>query len=300
MNHLTLNQRSRRREFLLGMGAFAAGQMLAQDGKLRIIAFGAHPDDCDIRVGGTAALWSQMGHAVKFVACTNGDAGHPTMGGAPLARRRRQEATEAGKRLGVTYDILDIHDGELMPTLENRNLIIQKIREWNADLVLGPRPNDYHPDHRYTGVLVQDSAYMVVVPAVLPNVPPVKRNPVFLFYEDRFQKPSPFQPDIVVDISSVWGKKIDGMDAHESQFYEFQTNVNATVEVPTAKAERKEWLSKRRTPVPSAAVKGSMAKWYGQAPEKSPLYYEAFEICEYGAQPDATRIRQLFPMLPKG
>ena len=297
MNHSHLRGR---REFLLGLGAAAAAPMLAQGPKLRIIAFGAHPDDCDIRVGGTAALWSQMGHAVKYVACTNGDAGHPTMGGAPLARRRRAEATEAGRRVGVTYDILEIHDGELMPTLENRNMIIQKIREWNADLVLGPRPNDYHPDHRYTGVLVQDSAYMVVVPAVLPTVPPVKRNPVFLFYEDRFQKPAPFQPDIVVDISSVWAKKVDGMDAHESQFYEFQTNVNASVEVPTGKAERKEWLSKRRTPVASAAVKASMAKWYGpEAAAKTPLYYEAFEICEYGAQPDAARIRELFPMLPK-
>jgi LmbE family N-acetylglucosaminyl deacetylase len=289
-----------RRSLLLGMGAALVTPSFAQERKLRIIAFGAHPDDCDIRVGGTAAMWSQMGHAVKFVACTNGDAGHPVMGGAPLARRRRAEATEAGRRIGVTYDILDIHDGELMPTLENRNLIIQKIREWNADLVLSSRPNDYHPDHRYTGVLVQDAAYMVVVPAVLPNTPPIKRNPVFLYYEDRFQKPTPFHPDIVVDISSVWDKKVDDMDAHESQFYEFQTNVNASIEVPTDKAERKQWLSKRRTPTPTEAIRAAMSKWYGPTvAAKNPLYYEAFEICEYGAQPDAARIRELFPMLPK-
>jgi LmbE family N-acetylglucosaminyl deacetylase len=292
--------RMNRRSLLFGMGAALVAPVFSQDRKLRIIAFGAHPDDCDIRVGGTAAMWSQMGHAVKFVACTNGDAGHPVMGGAPLARRRRAEATEAGRRIGVTYDILDIHDGELMPTLENRNLIIQKIREWNADLVLSSRPNDYHPDHRYTGVLVQDAAYMVVVPAVLPNTPPIKRNPVFLYYEDRFQKPTPFKPDIVVDISSVWDKKVDDMDAHESQFYEFQTNVNASVEVPTDKAERKKWLSKRRTPTPNEEIRATMSKWYGPTvAAKNPLYYEAFEICEYGAQPDATRIRELFPMLPK-
>jgi LmbE family N-acetylglucosaminyl deacetylase len=292
--------RMNRRSLLFGMGAALVAPAFSQDRKLRIIAFGAHPDDCDIRVGGTAAMWSQMGHAVKFVACTNGDAGHPVMGGAPLARRRRAEATEAGRRIGVTYDILDIHDGELMPTLENRNLIIQKIREWNADLVLSSRPNDYHPDHRYTGVLVQDAAYMVVVPAVLPNIPPIKRNPVFLYYEDRFQKPTPFKPDIVVDISSVWDKKVDDMDAHESQFYEFQTNVNASVEVPKDKAERKKWLSKRRTPTPNEEIRAVMSKWYGPTvAAKNPLYYEAFEICEYGAQPDAARIRELFPMLPK-
>jgi LmbE family N-acetylglucosaminyl deacetylase len=279
--------------------AAAASPLIAQQGeKLRIIAFGAHPDDCDIRVGGTAALWAQMGHAVKFVACTNGDAGHPVMGGAPLARRRRAEATEAARRIGVTYDILEIHDGELMPTLENRNLVIQKVREWNAELVLGPRPNDYHPDHRYTGVLVQDAAYMVVVPAVLPTIPPVKRNPVFLYYQDRFQKPTPFKPDIVVDIGPVWDKKVDGMDAHESQFYEFQTNVNASVQVPTDKAERKKWLSQRRTPEATQEIRSIMAKWYGKpTAAKDPLYYEAFEICEYGTQPDEARIRQLFPML---
>jgi LmbE family N-acetylglucosaminyl deacetylase len=289
-----------RRSFLFGMGGACAAPIFGQDRKLRIIAFGAHPDDCDIRVGGTALLWSQLGHAVKFVACTNGDAGHPVMGGAPLARRRRAEATEAGKRFGVTYDILEIHDGELMPTLENRNLIIQKIREWNADLVLSSRPNDYHPDHRYTGVLVQDAAFMVVVPAVLPNIPPIQRNPVFLYYEDRFQKPTPFKPDIVVDLSSIWDKKIHGLDAHESQFYEFQASVNAKVEVPADKTERKKWLSQRRTPAASEATRAAMAKWYGQAAAaKNPLYYEAFEICEYGAQPDEARIRELFPMLAK-
>lgn len=286
-----------RRAFLLSTAATAAAVSAQQKQLLRIIAFGAHPDDCDIRVGGTAALWAQAGHAVKFVACTNGDAGHLVQGGAPLARRRRAEATESARRLGIEYDILEIHDGELMPTLENRNMVIRKIREWRADMVLGPRPNDYHPDHRYTGVLMQDAAYMVVVPAVLPTVPPIQRNPVFLYYEDRFRKPTPFQPDIVVDITPVWDKKVDGMDAHESQFYEFQTNVNASVEVPTDKAERKKWLAKRRTPSPSPEVVTVFQKWYG--PGKKPAYFEAFEICEYGAQPDAARIRELFPMLPR-
>jgi LmbE family N-acetylglucosaminyl deacetylase len=236
-----------------------------------------------------------MGHAVKFVATTNGDAGHPVQGGAPLARRRRAESRQVAEILGIEYDVMDNHDGELMPTLENRMEIIRKIREWQAELVLGPRPNDYHPDHRYTGVLVQDAAYLVAVPALLANVPIVKRNPVFLYYEDRFQKPTPFKPDIVVDISSVWPKKIDALDANESQFYEFQTNVNASVQVPEGKAERKKWLAERRTPSPTPAIEAAYAKWYGTG--QKPRYYEAFEICEYGAQPDEARIRQLFPML---
>ena len=145
--------------------------LAAQSGKIRVIAFGAHPDDCDIRASGTAALFAKMGHAVKFVSVTNGDAGHQSMTGVALAKRRLGEAKESARRLGIEYEVLNNHDGELLPTLEVRKEIIRQIRTWNADIVLAPRPNDYHPDHRYTGVLVQDAAYMVVVPAVTPEVP---------------------------------------------------------------------------------------------------------------------------------
>ena len=137
---------------------------------LRIIAFGAHPDDCDIRSGGVAAKWAALGHKVRFVAVTNGDAGHHEQGGGQLAMRRRAEAIEAGRRIGVDYVVLDNHDGELVPSLDVRQQIIRQIREWKADLVLAPRPNDYHPDHRYTGVLLQDAAFMVTVPNVVAAV----------------------------------------------------------------------------------------------------------------------------------
>jgi len=143
----------------------------AQDEKVNIIIFGAHPDDPDGDAG-SAILWTQMGHNVMMVSLTNGDAGHQDMGGGALARIRRAEATEAGKRYGVKYITLDNHDGELLPTLENRLEVIRLIRKWNADIVIGPRPNDYHPDHRYTGVLLQDAAYMVIVPNVAPDTPP--------------------------------------------------------------------------------------------------------------------------------
>src|SRR5713101_9192274 len=197
--------------FLVCASALAAQD---SDGKLRIIAFGAHPDDCDIRAGGTAALFARMGHQVKFVAGTNGDAGHQSEGGGALAKRRRAEATESGRRLGVTYEVLDNHDGELLPTIPVREQIIRRIRQWNADIVLAPRPNDYHPDHRYTGVLVQDAAYMVVVPNVASDTPPLRKNPVFLYFEDGFQRPQPFRPDVAIAIDEVFSKKIDALDSH--------------------------------------------------------------------------------------
>src|SRR5213082_985429 len=225
-----------------------AGLMLAQDNKIRVIAFGAHPDDCDIRAAGTAATFAQMGHPVKFVSVTNGDAGHQTEGGGALAKRRRLEAQESGRRLGIEYKVLDNHDGELLPSLDVRQQVIRRIRQWNADIVLAPRPNDYHPDHRYTGVLVQDAAFMVVVPALVPEVPALRKNPVFLYYEDRFQRPNPFRPDIAVILDQVIDQKIDSLDAHVSQFYEWLPWVDGRLaEVPKDPVARKAWLKKART-----------------------------------------------------
>jgi LmbE family N-acetylglucosaminyl deacetylase len=273
----------------------------AQDSsKIRIIMFGAHPDDCDQGSGGTAALFSQIGYAVKFVSVTNGDAGHQTMKGKELAKRRFAEAQEAGKRLGVVYDVLDNHDGMLMPTLEVRMQIIRKIREWNADVVIAPRPNDYHPDHRYTGVLVQDAAYMVAVPDIAPDVPALKKNPVFLYYQDHFQRPNPFRPDIAVDITSVYDKKISGLDAHESQMYEWLPWIGHYLDqVPKDKTERIKWLATERAVTITPEVRASLEKWYGKDKAAQVKHAEAFEICEYGTQPDDEMIKKLFPMLGK-
>lgn len=275
-----------------------AATLMAQGEKVRIIAFGAHPDDCDLRAAGTAALWEKMGDAVKFVSVTNGDAGHQTMRGPELAKRRLAEAKESGRRLGIEYDVLNNHDGKLLPTLDVREEIIREIRKWKADVVLAPRPNDYHPDHRYTGVLVQDAAYMVVVPDIVPDTPALRKNPVFLYYEDRFQRPNPFTPDIAVDIDDVIDKKVDALDAQVSQFYEWLPWVDGRLaEVPKDHTARKAWLKRERTPAISPAVRAALVKWYGPQTGNAVKHYEAFEVCEYGAQPNEARIRQLFPML---
>lgn len=265
---------------------------------IRVIVFGAHPDDCDITTGGLAALYASMGHAVKFVSMTNGDMGHQTIGGGELAKRRLAETQEVARRLGITYEVLDNHDGELMPTLENRFEVIRRIREWKADIVIAPRPNDYHPDHRYTGVLVQDAAYMVIVPNVLSSVPALPDNPLFLYVSDRFQRPNPFRPDIVVDITNVFAKKIDGLDAHVSQFYEWLPWTEHDQSVPAGMAERKVWLTKNIQEINklTPAQRPALEKWYGKERAGKAAQVEAFEICEYGMQPSEADIRRLFPM----
>ena len=282
------------------LAAFASCVMAqSSDGKLRIIAFGAHPDDCDQKAGGTAARWAALGHHVKFVAVTNGDAGHQTEGGGALANRRRKEAQEAGRRLGVEYETLDNHDGQLIPSVDVREQVIRKIRQWNADVVLAPRPNDYHPDHRYTGVLIQDAAYLVVVPNITPDTPPLRKNPLFLYFQDGFERPNPFRPDIAVSIDEVAEKKLAGMDAHVSQFYEWLPWVGGELDsVPRDPAARKEWLRKSRFRQPTAAVRAALTKWYGAAAESIRLA-EVFEICEYGMRPTEQDLRRLFPFFPE-
>ena len=278
--------------------SFSITEIIAQSEPIRVIMIGAHPDDCDQGAGGLAILMSQLGHQVKFVSVTNGDAGHQTMGGGALANRRYLEAQEAGKRFGVTYDVLSNHDGELVPSLDIRMQIIRKIREWNADIVLAPRPNDYHPDHRYTGVLVQDAAYMVAVPNISPETKPLKKNPLFLYYQDRFQKPSVFRPDIAIDISSVFQKKIYALAAHESQFFEWLPWIGGyAAEVPKGENERLAWLANQRKKTINPEIQKSLEKWYGVAKTTNIKYFEAFEICEYGNQPTTEDIKRLMPIL---
>ncbi|NNK76845.1 MAG: PIG-L family deacetylase, partial [Maribacter sp.] len=209
-------------------------------------------------------------------------------------------AKEAGKRFGVEYVVLDNHDGELMPTLANRLKIIREIRKWDADIVIAPRPNDYHPDHRYAGILVQDAAFMVIVPNIAPEVPALKKNPVFLYSEDRFQRPNPFEPDIAINIDSVFDQKIYAMSAHESQFFEWLPWLSGNLDnVPKEEKGRLEMLAKWRNNPLSNTTMVCLEKWYGEKKAAMTQHAEIFEICEYGSQPTIEEIRKLFPMLPK-
>ena len=274
------------------------------ENKLRIITFGAHPDDCELDAGGVAAKWAALGHKFKCVAVTNGDIGHAVLAGGPLALRRRAEAQAAARILGIETEILDNHDGELMVTLENRRRIAGLIREWEADLVISHRPNDYHPDHRYTGVLVMDAAYMVQVPFFGPEVPPLKRNPVFLFSEDRFQKPNPFTGDIVVGIDDVIEKKLAVVEAMESQFYEGGCcdvpagglPPDAAGQAARKKQVRDTWSA--RFASTADRFRARLLARYGPQQGAAIKHAEAFENCEYGRHPDEVEIKRLFPFFP--
>jgi len=263
---------------------------LAQDSNLNIIVIGAHPDDCDVVAGGTAILYAKLGHRVKFVSMTNGDAGHQAMGGGVLAKRRMLEAREAGKRFGVDYLVMDNHDGELMPTLENRLKIIREIRKWNADMVITHPLDDYHPDHRYTSILVQDASYMVIVPNVAPDTPPLKKNPVFLYMGSS-------SPDIAVDIDAVFDQKVYATSAHESQFFEWMPWTEGALDkVPAGKEERLKFLASWFSPLSTDEIK-CLKKWYGESRGNKVIHAETFRYAPYGRRPSEEETRKLFPMI---
>lgn len=266
--------------------------------KLNIIIIGAHPDDPD-KAGGTAYKWARMGHNVLMVSLTNGDAGHQSIPAEELAKIRREEARRAGEVIGVKYITLDNHDGQLMPTYENRLQVIRLIREQKADIVIFPRPYDYHPDHRYTGVLVLDAAYMVTVPRILPEVPFLAKNPMFLFMSDGFIHPEPFVADICVPIDDVIEKKLDMYHQHTSQMYEWLPfNRGELDKVPASDADRRKWLGQTRVIGSNAEpYRAKLIELYGQEKGSKIKYCEAYQDSGYGTKLTKENMYYYFPFL---
>ncbi len=266
---------------------------------LRIMIIGAHPDDPDWYAGGTVALYTQQGHHVRMVALTNGDAGHQEIGGAPLARRRRAEAIAAGERLGAEYLVLDNHDGALLPTLEVRYQVIRVIREFRPDLVMTHRPYDYHPDHRYTGQVVQDAITQTTLSSTVAYVPPLPTRPVVVYLWDQFQKPYPFIPDVAVDVDDVMDKKLDALSCHVSQMFESLGNPPASHPGATGDlVERRLWLQDHLDPEFTNIAnlyRNRLVELYGEERGRQVKYAEAFEACEYGSPLSEANVRRLFP-----
>ncbi|WP_436925623.1 PIG-L deacetylase family protein [Halosimplex amylolyticum] len=258
-----------------------------------VLVVGAHPDDADIRAGGFAVQSADAGHDVRFVSMTDGRGGHHEQRGEALVGRRRREAAAAAETAGLTeYRVLDVPDGRLRPTLENRDRVIELIREVAPDVVLTHRPNDYHPDHRYTSQLVRDAAYMVTVPNVCPDAPALRSNPVFAYLLDTFERPYPFTPDVFVPVGdAALERKYDALDCHESQMYEWLPyNKGSLDAVPSDPDDRREWLATDPLPglqqMRDAAdrFRDRLVDRYGEQRGTEIDYLEAFEVSEYGGE----------------
>jgi LmbE family N-acetylglucosaminyl deacetylase len=268
----------------------------------RVIVICAHPDDAELATGGTGILFSRMGYKIKYVSLTNGNKGHHEGTKNEIAIRRYNETQEVKKRMNCEYEIINNEDGELEANLKNRMEVIRMIREWKADIVITHPSYDYHPDHRNTSLLVQDAAFLVNVPKILPEVPAITGSPLFLYTRGRYidrQKP---YPDIVVDITPVEREKAYIIDAHESQIYEWLPWINRSNKIiPDTEKVRIEYILKeyvwKRGEI-KEKDRPIVEKWYGSG-AKEVKTIEAFEICEFGRAVNDQDIRELFPMFAR-
>jgi LmbE family N-acetylglucosaminyl deacetylase len=262
---------------------------------LRILIFGAHPDDCDLRTGGLALKWRALGHAVKFISMTNGDTGHHEMGGGPLARRRYAEAQASAKIADIEYEIFDIHNGKLEPNLFYRGMTIVAMRNFRPDLVICHRANDYHPDHRAVGVLVQDAIFGCTVPNVMALTPALDRSPALGYTYDSFTDPTPYVPTVAVDTDDVFERKVRMVHCHESQMYEWEMRFSEPIEGEEARlAHLRERLTRRFTQVADVA-RDSLVRWYGEERGRAVQTAETVMLSQYGSVPNEERLRELFP-----
>ncbi|KOR90193.1 PIG-L deacetylase family protein [Paenibacillus solani] len=269
---------------------------------LNVIVIAAHPDEPEIYAGAISAAYAERGHRVKFLTLTDGCCGHYEMSGQQLVDRRKQEAQEAARRLGVLeYVVLPIPDGELMPSIEIRKEVIRQIRGWEADIVItfhadGPG----HADNRSVGKIVRDTADFVAnVPNAVPEVPSLRKSPIFLLMPDYAARAS-YKPDIVIDAGEVIEKKLLACDAHASQFYEFAPWQGGFLNaVSNTWKEKRNFILKywNRFLSVSDEMGPALSKYYGQDAAASVKYAEPFEIANYSRRPDEAEMKVLFPML---
>ncbi len=276
-----------------------AGWEMAAEEPLRLLILGAHPDDAEYHAGGLAAIYAALGHEVKMVSMTNGAAGHHERPPQEMAVLRREEAAAAGRIIGATYETWDIPDGELMPTLDVRRRVIREIRTFAPDLLLTHRTNDYHPDHRAAGQVVQDASYLVTVPNVLPEVPALFADPVVACMVDLFTKPAAMAADVVLDVTDRVDTVVAMLACHRSQVFEWLPYEEGILDqVPEDEDQKLVWLRGwfgRHVTARADRFRKELIAAYGQERGSRIEFAEVYEISEYAASAGEGTRQRLFP-----
>jgi LmbE family N-acetylglucosaminyl deacetylase len=265
--------------------------------KLKVLVIFAHPDEGEIYAGGISAIYSKMGHSVKFLSLTNGDAGHWSMDAESLAKRRYKEAMEAKRILGLSdYEVLEYHDGKLKNSLEIQEVVAKRIEQWKADVVILFYPITTeaggHNDNMQAGLIVQAAATLIKM----------EELPAFLYMRDYFTTSFSHIPDIAINIEEVWETKLLAMKAHESQVVEANPHADGILEeVLGSKIKQQEYLFYNSYPFSRITpdIKLALLKWYGRDFSENIKWAEAFEFAGFGRQINNKAISELFPMLPE-
>ncbi|MBN1562724.1 MAG: PIG-L family deacetylase [Anaerolineae bacterium] len=186
------------------------------DKKMRVLAVGAHPDDIEIRCGGTLARYAEMGHHVMMGYATNGNKGHRTIPPDELAQIREKESRAAAAVIGAEVFWLNFPDAELFYDKETRLAFVDMIRQARPDLIITHWREAYHPDHMATSELVCGASYISTVPHVKTDHPPCAAVPMIYYFEVDFTVESAAAE--YVDVSAVYEKKRQMLACHASQF----------------------------------------------------------------------------------
>jgi len=262
--------------------------------KIRVMVIFAHPDEGEIYAGGVTALYTQLGHEVKFMSLTNGDAGHYAMKPKELAERRYKEAMHAKEILSLSeYEVLDYRDGILENTEEIRKKVAVSIGDWDADIVFTFYPAmGGHNDNMTAGWIVREASSLL----------DEEQMPVFIYMRDFHTASFSYIPDFAISIDEVWETKLAACGAHESQVIEYNPEMEGVLdEVLASKDIQDDFLFHNTVPfsIVRPDIKLALEKWYGKEEAREVTYVEEFEIAEYGRQMTEEDVFELFPMMGK-
>lgn len=193
-----------------------------------VLAVGPHPDDVELGCGATLAKLVRRGRRVGILHLTCGEAG--TRG---TVEERRREAERAAELLGAaSVEFLTLGDGQLRTGVEEEELLIAALRRLRPELVLGPAPEDRHPDHGRAHRLLRDACYYAGLAKRGDGAP---HRPAALF--SYLQHDAVFAPSFVVDVTEAWATKQAALDAYAGQIH--RPGAADRDEPPTVTASRR-------------------------------------------------------------
>ena len=182
--------------------------------KLDVLAVSPHPDDVELHCGGLMIRFADLGYATGIVDMSRGEKGtRGTVDG------RKGEAAAAAEILGLsTRQNLELPDARIGACETHRDALVDAIRIHQPDLLLVPHEVARHPDHEATARLARDAAFLAGLEKIETDHPVFRpRKVVFYLTHHRYQDP---RPSFIVDITSTFGRKIEAVKAHRSQFHD--------------------------------------------------------------------------------
>lgn len=183
--------------------------------KIDILVFAAHPDDAELACSGTLLKYKAEGKRIGIIDLTRGELG--TRG---TAETRDQEAIDSTAILGLDVrENLRMRDGFFVNDEAHQLQIIQKIRQYQPEIMLINALHDRHPDHGKAGALLNDATFLAGLPKIVTDLKGQKQMPwrpriLLQYIQDAYIK-----PDILIDVSDFWELKMKSIRAFKTQFY---------------------------------------------------------------------------------